>query len=158
MSVTPITEAPPKRSRRKPPEGPPPPPTWQPPVGFPGHAAAILKKNRISKKQFTRVAEQIALFLMANASADFAIAVQGGLRKGNTRVMEMFAKMAGLIKNDSGVTVNLNQNNLNVQAGQERREIDQLVRMLDERDRSAPAIAAPVAADIIDVEPEDEEE
>ena len=119
---------------------PPLPPTWQQPSSFPADSASILQKKRISKKQFNRYVEQLSMFLLTNFSADFAISLQNLIRNGDKVGMEMFAKTIGLLKNDSPVTVNL-QNNLQISQGIDRdKSFDNIVRMLDERDRKENAI------------------
>lgn len=110
---------------------------FETPPTFPEDASAILKRNRISRKKFNRFTEELALFLIKNGSADFAISMQQGLRGGHFKTMEMFAKMAGLVKNDAATVINLNQNlALTQNIGQERR-FDSIVRQLDERDRKS---------------------
>jgi hypothetical protein len=121
------------------PPPPPPPPTWQVPSEFPADASATLRKGRISKKQFSRYIEQLTLFMLTHFSADYAISLQDSIRRGDKAGMEMFAKMMGLVKNEAGVVVNM-QNNLAVTAGADARGIDALVRQLDERDRRNGAI------------------
>lgn len=111
-------------------------PELQKPASFPDEAAAILKRNKISRKQFSRYAEQLTLFILTNFSADFACALQKGLRGGSTKHMEIFAKLTGMMKNESGVVVNLNQN-LSITQNNGDRQFDSIVRMLDERDRNA---------------------
>lgn len=149
-----------RKKKGDPPDPPPGPPTWLDPAVFPQHAAALLHKNKISKRQFGRAAEQLTLFLLANCSAEFAITLQRQIRSGNKDGMAMFAKMVGLIKNDAGVVVNLNNNSLslNGDVGPSERSIDGLVRTLDERDRRA--LEAPVPRELIaqPVDDDDEED
>jgi hypothetical protein len=146
MSVIDIT-VPVKKKRKTKNSGdqPPGPPKWEEPSKFPDHAASILKKNRISKRQFGKYVEQLSLFLLSNCSADFAITVQRMIRNGDKTGMDMFAKAIGLVKNESGVVVNL-QNNLAVDARTTDKSFDSLVRLLDDRDRKAQVVeVAPVA-------------
>lgn len=161
MPVTPITEVPPKRRRRssssEPPE-PPPVPTWQTPTSFPEHAAPILRKTRIRRSQYAKATQELALFLLANLSGDWVIALQAAIRKGDKDAVKLLAQAFGIIKNESGVTVNLQQNN--VIQGQQgpARQIDNLVRMLDERDRVQLLEATPLVATEDREEEEDDEE
>lgn len=150
MSVVDIT-TPVKKKRKSKSSGEPPyvPPKWEEPSKFPDHAASILKKNRISKRQFGKYVEQLSLFLLSNCSMDFAIAVQNSIRRGDKIGMDMFAKAIGLVKNESGVVVNL-QNNLAVTQGSNDKSFDSLVRLLDDRERKAHVIEESSAHRIIE--------
>lgn len=155
FSKPPFSTAKPKPKAKRPKT-----PQWLQPAEFPEDAASILKRNRISRKKFNRYAENLALFLLANGSADFAISMQAGIRSGNFKTMEMFAKMAGLIKNDSGVVVNLNQNLSLTQNLNNDRHFDSIVRQLDERDRKSRmepviTVAAIEASDVAVIEDAD---
>jgi hypothetical protein len=115
-------------------------PRWQvtpeflTPAAFPPDAAAILKQNRITRKQFTRFAEAIALQGMRQCGADFLITMQRGIRLGDNKSMELFAKMAGLLKNDAATVINLGQSvSVSVDNGA-RKHFDSIVRKFDERD------------------------
>lgn len=123
-----------RRKKSGDPPPPPPTPTWQTPSDFPVDAAAILRKGRISKRQYTKYIEQLSLFMLTHCSADYVIALQDAIRRGDKGGMDMFAKVIGLVKNDAGITVNL-QNNLAIQGGNDTKGFDSLVRQLDARDR-----------------------
>ena len=137
-----------------PPPPPPPPPNsaapapiqWQAPTPFPEGAAPVLRKTRIRKSQFPKAVQELALFLFTNLGPDYAIAMQDKLRRGDKDAMKQFAEVIGLLKNASPVQVNL-QTNLNVQTGGGMRQVDNLVRMLDERDRTKVIDQAPVAGE-----------
>jgi hypothetical protein len=150
MDVVDIDKAKKKRApRRKKAEGGEEVPSWKVPSRFPEDAAGILQKQKISRKQFSRYIEQLSLYILTNFSADFAISLQRMIRKGDKVGMEMFGRTMGLLKNDSAVTVNL-QNNLQVNQGATDRSFDSLVRMLDERERNENAITVASEAKVIE--------
>ena len=162
MPVTPISEAPPKRGKKKPPTaGPPAPPTiptWQTPTPFPEYSATILRKSRIRKTQFTKFAQELALFLAANLSGDWVVALQEAIRRGDKDAMKLLAQEFGIVKNDSGVTINL-QNNIDARENAGiARNFDSIVRMLDERQKSVGIAEAASEDDspIIDVQAAEE--
>lgn len=148
MPVTPITEVPPKKARKRsgsgtPPE-PPAVPSWQTPTAFPEYAAPILRKPRIRRSQFSKFGQDLALFIASNLSADAAIALQSLIRTGDKDAIKLWAQAVGLVKNDSGVTINLQQNNQN-NITTANREVDSIVRMLDARDHTKAIEEAPLA-------------
>jgi hypothetical protein len=144
--VTNITDAPHKKRGRPrkaraggggPPEPPhkEPAPRWKTPAPFPPEAHALLHRSKISKKQFVRFVEELSVFLLKNLSGDFVISLQKAVRRGDRSSMEMFAKIAGLVKGDSPLVVNL-QNNLSVSGPTTTdRSFDSVVRGFDDRDR-----------------------
>ena len=147
--VTPFHLVTPKRKKREPKN--PPEPKWHNPAEFPVDAAAILKKSRISKRQFSRYAEQVLLFLVTHGSADYAKSLLSQVRYGDKDGMRTFSQILGLVKNESAVTVNLHQNNqLNIESPQEARDFDSIIRALDQRDRQEGSIettAVPLLTD-----------
>lgn len=80
------------------------------------------------------------LYLVTHLTPDLLMSLQRGIRMGSFKEMELFAKMTGMLKSEAAVVVNL-QNNLAISQNNENtREIDSLVRMLDERDRRQGSI------------------
>jgi hypothetical protein len=77
------------------------------------------------------------------------IALQSAIRSGDKDAIKLWAQAVGLVKNESGVTINLQQNNQN-NITTNNREVDSIVRMLDARDRQKAIDAAPVATVIDD--------
>ena len=146
-NVTNIADAPPKKERRGRPKkgsgggGEPPrrdsSPKWKEPSPFPPEANALLHRSKISKKQFVRFVEELSIFLLKNLSGDFVISLQKAVRRGDKSSMEMFCRIIGLVKGDSPLVVNL-QNNLSVGGPPANdRSFDSVVRGFDERDRKA---------------------
>lgn len=133
------------------------PMAWKTPTQFPEHAPSILRRPRLRKKQFPKFTQELALFLSSNLSADLVIALQDGLRRGDKDAIKLMCQTLGLVKNDSGVTVNL-QNNVAIQNNTNTKQIDSLVRLLDERDRTVVIDAGPLAVDLAEDDDDDEAE
>lgn len=120
-------------------------PQFLTPGEFPEHAHPVLRRNRLTKRQFSKHGEQLSMFLAANGSADAARMLQLLVRLGDLDALKLFFKVIGLDKSAPQTVVNLQQDNrsINVSEGaHEKRAIDSLVRQLDDRDRKQ--IAAPV--------------
>jgi hypothetical protein len=128
-------------------------PSWQitpeflSPADFPADAAAILKQNRITRKQFTRFAEALALQAMRQCGADFLISIHKGIRLGDNKAMEMFCKISGLMKNDAQTVINLGQS-VSVTNVTNNRHFDSIVRSLDDRDRHSRVEPPPIVIDV----------
>jgi len=117
------------------------PPQFPERAQFPAHAPKMLQRTKLSKRQHSRWAEQFVLFVAAQCGPDAAIALQEMLRRGSGEGLKIFLEVMGLKKNEAGVVLNLQQNYLNGgYANTGDRDINDLIRQLDERDRQARAL------------------
>jgi hypothetical protein len=124
------------------------PPAIQASAAFPPDVAAILKQAKITKKQFGRYVETLAIETIRRCGADFVAAMQKGIRLGDSKQIELFAKMAGLVKND-GLTINNITGQNTIVSVTNNRHFDSIVRSLDDRDRHSRVEPLPIVIDAV---------
>lgn len=154
MSVTPINGG------SRPPDDPYDinkiPPTWQPTTPFPEAATApVLRKSRIRKSQFRKWSNEYLLFLAAHLGGDLAIVLQKKVRDGDKDTIKLLTQMLRLVDKEGGINI---QTNIGINNASGGRQIDSLIRRLDERDRNSTVIDSPVAVEDKEFDTEDEEE
>ena len=132
------------------------PVVWRPATPFPETAPPILRRTRLRKNQYGKWSQELALFIATHLAGDYAIALQRKVRQGDKDTIRLLSQIFNLVKNESGVKVNL-QNNIGIQNSGNSRQIDGLVRMLDERDRTT-VIDEPVAGEDLEIEESTEED
>lgn len=113
------------------------PPEFCNPAAFPDDTVPILRRRKLSKRQFSQFVENFPMFLAGYCSADVAIMLQTLIRLGDIEAIKVFLSTIGLTKSSPQMITNI-QNNHVVNASVDRagdRTIDTLVRQLDERDR-----------------------
>jgi hypothetical protein len=121
--------------------------SWLPPIMMPVDAPDILKKRKLTRKQFSKFTENIPLFMAGYMSGDVMTILQALIRLGDIEAIKLYFRMIGLEKNSPQNVINLHQNNntMNINSGGPDRQIDTLVRQLDDRDRKKIIEAKPVA-------------
>ena len=155
MPVTPINGG-------RPPQGPPEDPAeeaprWQAATPFPETGAPILRKTRLRKTQYQRWTQELALFIATQMSGDYVTALQRKVRSGDKDAIRLMSQIFNLIKNESGATINL-QNNIGIQTITGGKRIDSIVRMLDDLDEQQRQKKIDPPTPTVDAEFEEEEE
>lgn len=127
-------------------------PSMMEPAFFPEDAPPILRKRRLTKRQFGKFTEQLPLYMAANMSADVVAILQALVRLGDIEAIKIVMSTIGLSKAVPQTVVNLQQNNTLNQVNSGDRTFDTLVRQLDDRDRKKLA-APPQKVEVVDAIP-----
>ena len=112
----------------------------------------IKKPKRIKAGDLDRVARKMMLQVTPAVLEEFWLAVHKKIQAGDTRVLELVADMYKYAAKGGGVMVNVQQNNVAKDSAQVK-SMEELVRMLEDRDRQREKTRQ-MEAEVIDVESE----
>jgi len=120
------------------------------PAEFDASADPILRKTKLTDKQFNKFVKQLSYYLLTHGGAEWARSMVDGLSRGRARDMNRFEEMFGLVKSGDGFVFNFHQNNLSVNNGGNARDFDALLREIDRADREAMVVDVSPAQPMIE--------